>query len=44
MLWERSGDVLRDMAALFRQCELEYTDKAIGAWGSVRLYVATKPT
>jgi len=44
MLWERSGDVLRDMAALFRQCELEYTDEAIGAWGSVRLYVATKPT
>jgi ubiquinone/menaquinone biosynthesis C-methylase UbiE len=41
-LWERSGDVLRDMPALFRDCGLDYTDESIGAWGSVRLYVATK--
>lgn len=42
MLWERSGDVLRDMPELFRECELDYTDEPIGAYGSVRLYVATK--
>ncbi len=41
-LWERSGDVLRDMPALFRDCGLDYTDEPIGAWGSVRLYVATR--
>jgi ubiquinone/menaquinone biosynthesis C-methylase UbiE len=38
--WERSGDVLRDMSPLFRACGFEYTEQAIGAWGSVRLYVA----
>lgn len=42
--WERSGDVLRDMTTLFRDCEFDYTDESIGAWGSVRLYVATKAT
>jgi ubiquinone/menaquinone biosynthesis C-methylase UbiE len=44
MLWERSGDILRDMETLFRDCEFDYTDESIGAWGSVRLYVATKTT
>jgi ubiquinone/menaquinone biosynthesis C-methylase UbiE len=44
IFWERSGDVLRDMATLFRDCDLGYTDESIGAWGSVRLYVATKTT
>ena len=43
-LWERSGDVLRDMEALFRELDFDYTDEPIGAWGSVRLYVATKIT
>jgi ubiquinone/menaquinone biosynthesis C-methylase UbiE len=42
MFWERSGDVLRDMATLFHDCDLDYTDESIGAWGSVRLYVASK--
>jgi hypothetical protein len=32
------------MPALFRECELDYTDESIGVWGSVRLYVATKAT
>ena len=39
---ERSGDILRDMGALFRECELAYTDESIGAWNSVHLYVATR--
>lgn len=39
---ERSGDVLRDMETLFRECELDYTDESIGAWNSVHLYVATR--
>lgn len=40
-LWERSGDVVRDMPALFGACGFDCTDEPIGAWGSVRLYVAT---
>lgn len=39
---ERSGDILRDMGTLFRECELVYTDESIGAWNSVHLYVATR--
>ncbi|MBW2312609.1 MAG: methyltransferase domain-containing protein, partial [Deltaproteobacteria bacterium] len=35
-LWERSGDILRDMPTLFRDCDFDYTDESIGAWGSVR--------
>jgi len=39
---ENSGDVLRDMRALFDECGFEYTDTPIGGWRSVRLYVATR--
>jgi ubiquinone/menaquinone biosynthesis C-methylase UbiE len=41
-LVERSGDVLRDMPRLFHDHGFSCTDESIGAWGSVRLYVATK--
>jgi ubiquinone/menaquinone biosynthesis C-methylase UbiE len=41
-LMERSGDVLRDMGALFRECDLDYTDESIGAWNSIHLYVASR--
>jgi ubiquinone/menaquinone biosynthesis C-methylase UbiE len=41
-LVERSGDLIRDMGRLFRECDLDYTDEPIGAWGSVHLYVATR--
>lgn len=44
MFWERSGDVLRDLEALFREFDLDYTAESIGAWGSLRLYVAIKAT
>jgi ubiquinone/menaquinone biosynthesis C-methylase UbiE len=37
-----SGDLLRDMAALFRQYSFAHTDTEIGGWGSIHLYVATK--
>jgi ubiquinone/menaquinone biosynthesis C-methylase UbiE len=40
--WMRSGDVIRDMDALFRGFELPYVDLEIGGWGSVHLYVAAK--
>ncbi|HBY95479.1 MAG TPA: class I SAM-dependent methyltransferase [Chloroflexi bacterium] len=41
--WARGGDILRDMDALFQEFGLPYTDRTVGGWGSVRLYVATKP-
>lgn len=43
-LWQRAGDIVRDMATLFSDCGLDFSDESIGAWGSVRLYVATKRT
>jgi hypothetical protein len=40
--WALSGDILRDMGALFRRFEFAYTDVSIGAFGSVHLFMATK--
>ena len=41
-LAERSGDLIRDMGELFRECELRYSDEPIGARGSLHLYLARK--
>ena len=41
-LWRRSGDVVRDMEAVFADAGLRATDEGIGGWGSVHLYVATR--
>ncbi len=41
-LVKRSGDLIRDTGKLFRECELEYTEEAIGAWKSLYLYIATR--
>jgi len=43
-LWAESGDILRDMNALFEQIGFEYLEKEIGGFGSVHLFVATKTT
>jgi hypothetical protein len=40
--WRRSGDLIRDMHAVFRDFELDARDEEIGGFGSVHLYVATK--
>ena len=40
--WIALGDIVRDMGALFRQFDFEYTDREIGGFGSVHLYVAEK--
>ena len=42
-LWKRSGDLIRDMGALFAEFNLEATDREIGGFGSVHLYLATGP-
>ena len=41
-LWIKLGDIVRDMDAIFREGGFTYTDKEIGGWGSVHLYIATK--
>ena len=40
--WVALGDILRDMGAIFRQFDFEYTDREIGGFGSVHLHVAEK--
>ena len=40
--WAALGDIIRDMDAVFRQFDFEYTDREIGGFGSVHLYVAEK--
>jgi hypothetical protein len=40
-LWKRSGDVIRDMPALFNSYGFDVFEEPIGAFGSIRLYVAT---
>jgi len=41
-LWAISGDILRDMKALFEQTGFTYSDSEIGGFGSVHLYIASK--
>jgi hypothetical protein len=40
--WIALGDIVRDMDAMFRRFGFEYTDREIGGFGSVHLYVAEK--
>ena len=40
--WIALGDIVRDMGAMFRRFDFEYTDREIGGFGSVHLYVAEK--
>jgi ubiquinone/menaquinone biosynthesis C-methylase UbiE len=42
-LWKRSGDLIRDMQALFAELDLDAADREIGGFGSVHLYLAAKP-
>lgn len=42
-LWKHSGDLIRDMGALFAELGLEVTDREIGGFGSVHLYLASEP-
>lgn len=40
--WAGVGDIIRNMESLFDRFGFEYTDKEIGGFGSVHLYVAEK--
>lgn len=39
--WLRSGDLVRDMDAVFETSQLSHSDEEIGGCGSVHLYVAS---
>jgi len=41
-LWKRSGDLIRDMHALFAELDLDAVDREIGGFGSVHLYLAKR--
>ncbi len=42
-MWRRSGDLIRDMNRLLRKFGFRVREREIGGWGSIHLYVATKP-
>ena len=41
-LWQRAGDIIRDMGALFTKHGWKFEEKEIGGFGSVHLYVCRK--
>ena len=41
-VWKSSGDILREMSPLFEAMEMKWTEKEIGGFGSVHLYLAQK--
>lgn len=41
-LMERGGDIIKDISKLLRHYGFDFTDKEIGGWGSVHLYIAQK--
>jgi ubiquinone/menaquinone biosynthesis C-methylase UbiE len=41
--WKAGGDIIRPMPDLFEKFGFEYTDRQVGGYGSVHLFVATKP-
>lgn len=41
-LWKRSGDLIRQMSPLFTEFGLEASDREVGGFGSVHLYLARR--
>ena len=41
--WKAAGDIIRDVPELFERFGYEYMDQEVGGFGSVHLYVGTKP-
>ena len=41
-LWKRSGDLIRDMHALFSKLDLDSIDREVGGFGSVHLYLVAR--
>lgn len=43
-LWRRTGDVIRDLEALLAERGVDASNQEIGGFGSVHLYLASKPS
>ncbi len=41
-LWEKFGDVIKDINLLLTKYDFEYEDISVGGFGSVHLFIATK--
>ena len=41
-LWEKFGDIMKDLEALFKKHNFAFEHRSIGGFGSVHLYRATK--
>jgi ubiquinone/menaquinone biosynthesis C-methylase UbiE len=41
--WKAGGDIIRDVPEIFEEFGYVYTNQEVGGFGSVHLYVATKP-
>jgi ubiquinone/menaquinone biosynthesis C-methylase UbiE len=41
--WQAGGDIIRDQPGLLKSFGFQVTDREVGGFGSVHLYVATKP-
>jgi ubiquinone/menaquinone biosynthesis C-methylase UbiE len=41
-LWEKCGDIIKDISSLLLQHDFEYKDISVGGFGSVHLFIARK--
>ena len=41
-LWEKFGDIIKDINALLKHFEFNYEDITVGGFGSVHLFIAVK--
>ncbi len=41
-LWEKLGDIIKDINSLLKKNNFEYKDITVGGFGSVHLFIATK--
>ena len=41
-LWEKFGDIIKDINVLLTKYDFEYEDVSVGGFGSVHLFIATK--
>ena len=41
--WKAGGDIIRDLPELLESFGYQFTDQEVGGFGSVHLYIATKP-
>ncbi len=40
-IWEKLGDIIKDINSLLREHNFDYTDTPVGGFGSVHLFVCT---